>query len=213
MIKIHKKITLHNPVFSNNIIVSMSGGTDSTLFRYLIAKYLKDNNIKISITPLIFLPKKQPKHFLNKKSDIILNQITKLTNFTFNKKLIKYLKHKFELSSNDFTNFKASDFIVLGATKNPNITFKDDTNRDKKRDNPKYMIDNNNNIIHTKYIPIYHLHKKDIAKIYKEYNLLKTLLPYTYSCISENTELTNRYKTPCKKCWWCEEKNWAFGVY
>ena len=36
----------------------------------------------------------------------ILKQITKLTKFKFCKKIIKYLKHKFELSSNDFNSFK-----------------------------------------------------------------------------------------------------------
>jgi 7-cyano-7-deazaguanine synthase in queuosine biosynthesis len=213
MLKIHKKITLNLPAFTNNIIVSMSGGSDSTLLTYLIAKHLKDSKIKKTITPLIFLPKNHTNHFLNKKSDDILKQITKLTKFKFCKKIIKYLKHKFELSSNDFNSFKQTDFIVLGATKNPNVKFKDNENRDKKRDNEKYMIDNDGTKIDKKFIPLYHLNKKDIALIYKENNLLKTLLPYTYSCINENQEQTNQYKKPCKKCWWCEEKNWAFGVY
>jgi hypothetical protein len=213
MLKIHKKIMLKMPNYTNNIIVSMSGGTDSTLLIYLIAKYLKNNNIKKNITPLIFLPKNKPNHFLNKNSNKILKKICELTNFKFNNKLVKYLKHKFELSSKDFSCFKVSNFIVLGATKNPPIKFNDDRNRDKKRDNDKIMIDNNDNIINKKFIPIYHLNKKDIAKIYKEENLLKTLLPYTYSCISENAKVTKNYTKPCKQCWWCEEKKWAFGLY
>lgn len=213
MLKIQNNILLKIPSNTNNIIISMSGGTDSTLLTYLIAKHLNINGIKKTITPLIFLPKNKPNHFLNTTSKKILNQIHKLTKFKFNNTLIKYLKHKFELSSKDFNTFTATDFVILGATKNPNIKFKDDKNRDKKRDDNNIMIDNDGKIISKKFIPIYHLNKKDIAKIYKKHNLLNTLLPYTYSCISESVELTKSFTKPCKQCWWCEEKKWAFGIY
>jgi len=213
MIKIHNNILLKIPSNTNNIIVSMSGGIDSTLLIYLLAKYLKNNHIKKTITPLIFLPKNKTNHFLNKNSNKILKQISKLTKFKFNNKLIKYLKNKTELTSNDFDCFKDVDFVIVGATKNPNIKFNDDNHRDKKRDDNKVMIDDNNKIIHKRFIPIYHLNKKDIAKIYREQNLLKTLLPLTYSCISKNIEITKNHTKPCKRCWWCEEKKWAFGFY
>lgn len=56
------------------------------------------------------------------------------------------------------------------------------------------------------YIPLFNHNKKDIAKLYKHFNLEKSLLPVTRSC--ENDNHTNSH---CGKCWWCHERIWAFG--
>ena len=49
--------------------------------------------------------------------------------------------------------------------------------------------------------------KKFLAEIYEQENLMNDLFPNTVSC-------TNISKIePCKKCYWCEEKKWAFGMY
>ena len=213
MFKIHSKIVLRIPVNTNNIIISMSGGTDSTLLTYLTAKYFSDNNVKKNITPLFFLPKDKPNYFLYKRANDILKQISNLTKFKFNNSRIEYLKDKTELSSGDFDRFSNIDFVVVGATKNPNIKFHDDDHRDKKRDDNEIMIDDYGKVVPKKIIPLYHLNKRDIAKIYKEQNLLRSLLPLTFSCISKNVQLTDNHTKPCKQCWWCEEKKWAFGFY
>lgn len=56
------------------------------------------------------------------------------------------------------------------------------------------------------YIPLFNHNKKDIAKLYRFFNVEKTLLPTTRSC--ENDEHTNSH---CGNCWWCHERIWAFG--
>ncbi len=56
------------------------------------------------------------------------------------------------------------------------------------------------------YVPLYNHNKKDIAKLYKDLNLEKTLLLKTRSC--ENDENPNGH---CGSCWWCHERIWAFG--
>lgn len=48
--------------------------------------------------------------------------------------------------------------------------------------------------------------RKDfIAAQYKNLDILPLSLK-TVSCIDDNT-------TPCKTCWWCQERYWAFGNY
>ena len=55
--------------------------------------------------------------------------------------------------------------------------------------------------------PFHSIDKKFLAEIYKQEDLMNDLFPNTVSC-------TNISKIePCKKCYWCEEKKWAFGMY
>tara|TARA_B100000123_G_scaffold256367_1_gene219447 strand:+ start:1898 stop:2602 length:705 start_codon:yes stop_codon:yes gene_type:complete len=55
--------------------------------------------------------------------------------------------------------------------------------------------------------PFCSVDKKFLAEIYEQENLMNDLFPNTVSC-------TNISKIePCKKCYWCEEKKWAFGMY
>ena len=44
------------------------------------------------------------------------------------------------------------------------------------------------------------------------FNLMDDLFPLTMSCIGFEKE-TNYFTEPCKKCYWCHEKKWAFGCY
>lgn len=56
------------------------------------------------------------------------------------------------------------------------------------------------------YIPLYNHNKKDIAKLYRHFNLEQLLLSVTRSC--ENDSHPNSH---CGTCWWCHERVWAFG--
>ena len=41
---------------------------------------------------------------------------------------------------------------------------------------------------------------------------MKELFPITASCVGYAKE-TDYFTKPCKVCWWCREKKWAFGMY
>lgn len=56
------------------------------------------------------------------------------------------------------------------------------------------------------YVPFRNLNKKDIARIYKALDLESRLLPVTRSC-----EDDDHRESHCGKCWWCQERIWAFG--
>ena len=49
------------------------------------------------------------------------------------------------------------------------------------------------------------VNKRFIAEQYKKFNI-ENLSLITNSCIQSGI-------TPCKKCWWCKERFWAFGSY
>jgi hypothetical protein len=52
-----------------------------------------------------------------------------------------------------------------------------------------------------------------VAEYYNKIPFLKNLFPLTKSCISSDIIETKSWTQPCKKCWWCKEKFWAFHKY
>ena len=62
------------------------------------------------------------------------------------------------------------------------------------------------------YKPFVNVDKKFIADLYKQFDLMDDLFPLTMSCIGWAGE-TKNFTEPCKTCFWCYEKKWAFGCY
>ena len=56
------------------------------------------------------------------------------------------------------------------------------------------------------YIPLFNHNKKDVAELYRFFDVEKSLLPMTRSC--ENDKHIGSH---CEKCWWCYERKWGFG--
>ncbi len=56
------------------------------------------------------------------------------------------------------------------------------------------------------YIPLFNHNKKDIAKLYRFFDIEQSLLPVTRSC-----ENDDHITSHCGNCWWCHERIWAFG--
>jgi hypothetical protein len=62
------------------------------------------------------------------------------------------------------------------------------------------------------YKPFINVDKKFIAELYKQYDLMDDIFPITQSCVGREHD-TEYWTKPCKKCFWCHEKKWAFGCY
>jgi len=114
-------------------------------------------------------------------------------------------------------NFKTNNIQLLmsGITKAPpkriQETFKDgifDLEYERGEDVERIIHAKNYEYYnYYEYKPFFNFDKKELAQIYKEYDLLDTLFPVTRSCESTKTDGTGH----CGTCWWCEERFWAFG--
>ena len=62
------------------------------------------------------------------------------------------------------------------------------------------------------YTPFINVDKKFIADLYNQFDLMSSLFPLTKSCIGFAKE-TEFFTKPCKTCFWCHEKKWAFNTY
>ena len=73
--------------------------------------------------------------------------------------------------------------------------------RRDRRDNNPFMV--------KLYQPLMNVDKKFVAGVYKDHKLMDTLYPFTSSCVGSERD-TEYFTKGCGKCFWCNEKKWAF---
>ena len=182
---------------NETIYVSCSGGADSSLLLYELTKLHKNRDIR----PIHFYKEDIPLYVRKEKMSKIYYLISFLNDYIF--KDVYYVKTESQnylnITMGDFKKFheKHKGFSMIGVTKNPNISFGEDT-VDNERQGKKYQD------LDERETPYFKYTKRDLAQKYYNYNLHNNLFPLTFSCIV-NTE------KHCGNCWWCKERMWAFG--
>ena len=197
----------------------MSGGADSSMLAYLLAKQIRDFDLNIKIQPLS-VRRGRPNNPIYAGN--VIDFIEEDLQIKMNDHIIYYPdindKHQREIKEfwdRDDENFREGLFQILysGITCNPpkdddTIPLNKERSRDEDADRP---IVSKNGIRY--YInPFFNINKKGLAKLYKEYGVLDTLFPKTFSC-EGSVEETKTHTQHCKRCWWCQERYWAFERY
>lgn len=98
--------------------------------------------------------------------------------------------------------------ILTGMTANPPI---EEQRKYGFYDIAERRRDTRNNITRSAHMhqPFVNVDKKFVAGVYREHNLMESLYPYTSSCVGSEED-TNYFIKGCGKCFWCNEKKWAF---
>tara|TARA_B100000242_G_C42945712_1_gene438599 strand:+ start:155 stop:889 length:735 start_codon:yes stop_codon:yes gene_type:complete len=222
------------------IYLSVSGGVDSGLGLYLIAKHVYENklNIKLVISTAV---EPQPDFGRNDKNakkivsivrDIFpsVNMETHLITFfkgytreddSFeSRKFIKVQKMK-EMHNEHWKNenydlgisFRSS-FPKLKELKQNSLMY--EKSKEVGPQNRNWTGKKNDKIVTVNgknyWQPFLNMTKKDFSLLYEKYDLMYNLFPYTHSCVG-NAKNTDNFTKPCKKCFWCLEKYWAFGLF
>lgn len=192
------------PINRKNIGIKMSGGVDSTIIAFLLAKFLKDESVDAKLYPIVLLEEISPFQEIFVKR--IIPILEELTDFKFEDIIL------YQIAANEDKETKTRfvekelssklDLIVSGTNhqpKNYDIIAHGYPAEIRKGTFP-YMWDD------YIYTPAINIDKKEIAKIYSEHNLTDILFPLTRSC----TKITTNFDTHCGKCWWCQERKWGF---
>jgi hypothetical protein len=187
--------------------IKMSGGCDSSLVAYLLAKHSIDNSLNLIVYPIIILQYDSPWQ-LDAVTDII-NFIQSKTGFTFANTLT-YVQNEGDKKIDimrafeaELTGDKTVDYVISGSNhipKDANFSSASYTPQDRLGTFQELW---DGNI----YTPIMNNDKKDIADLYVQHNLMDTLFPITKSCVQD----TSTAYAHCGNCWWCDERQWAFG--
>jgi hypothetical protein len=206
-----------------SVVVATSSGTDSSLLLFFLLKFASEIKSDIKIYPFIAIDHQleYSRAFLNIKKIIkILKNMFPSPNlqdlevFTYTKiDKINDNKNKYIFPYREEYRKKVNaELILTGSTLNMSV--------EKIKINPEQRIlERDNYELHSKLIdprtmPWGNVNKKFIFYQYKKYNLMDNVFPLTESCITPYQGDKNKYLgTPCKRCYWCQEKHWAFGMY
>jgi len=194
------------PHNKSKMYIKMSGGVDSSLLAYCIAKHVIDNNIKVSLHPMIIIEPSAP--FQELFATKIIKIVEDLLNIKFSKPVVYNLgvgENKIQkMRSIEKSLMDDKTVIASGTTQYP---------RDPEFNVPGGPEDLRIGVFpvlweENIFTPFINLDKREIAEIYKKHDLMQTLLPHTRSCVFE----TNNFEQVCGECWWCKERAWAFGL-
>ena len=194
-----------------SIGLSLSGGADSALAFYWLLKTLSDRgqNTKVYTMHGYDTFRQVAKSYIAAENvyNWIVNQfdmdVPPLHTFAYNKSAnvgkyeyhypnFVYLQRKY-----DIVDIIMGD--TLGMPDEGRPVFDNDPNDPDEQEIIQMSKD------HPLRLPFASVNKKYIAEQYDKFGL-EELSKLTVSCVGDDT-------VPCKHCWWCRERKWAFNNY
>jgi 7-cyano-7-deazaguanine synthase in queuosine biosynthesis len=193
---------------NKKIGLSISGGADSAILAYLLMKCRQE-----PLHFFIYISKAKNNKTLT-NAIAVIDKCRELTNKQDVHIHVRYApiqqRDQFFQFLLESVDNKIVDIVYTGTTSTPpaniielfndkqSLEFLDRRDPNKKKKN----WSDANKLYH----PLINMDKKNIASLYKSLNLMDTLYPVTVSC--EDPTLITEH---CGKCWWCQERIWAFG--
>ena len=206
--------------------VWMSGGVDSTLLTFLLAKTIKDYDLNIKILPISFKRDLKPWNL-----SVSTNLVDKIKNILDVNCFLNHHYCNFGNTEDPEHNKKTSrhaqwlkenkivTIIYNGTTSYPNplpdeLNSKMESRRSSTVDEllNRSGLSENEAAEYIISMPFRFVDKKTVSYFYNKFNLLESLLPYTRSCESFMKD-TDFFKKSCGECYWCKERQWAFSDY
>jgi 7-cyano-7-deazaguanine synthase in queuosine biosynthesis len=212
-------IEFNLPLHYKNVGIRMSGGADSAIIAYLLAKYVKEERPDISLVAIsLDIVRKEYQVAITKNIIKFINDELGVAFKNIFTGVIEDQKLSGQMQSDLSAQLMADneiDCYYTGITRNPSEeimkTFAiqaDSTNTHRNHDGDKLTMRDH------RYYPFINIDKKAIVEIYEQFNLLDTLFPITKSCENFSPTIGKDAGSYCKiKCWGCCERFWAFGRY
>ena len=217
-----KESTEQIPV--ETIGVWASGGADSTILLYNLARTVIDKGHPYKIQPMSV--RRSPRNWNWLYAANVIEEIENRLNFQFEPHETYWPAIEDEHQTNiqefldkDHENFSKNKIQVLfsGITAAPPLSEMEkkpewlaqhtEPDRDKNAERPTKMC----TPLRTYINPYFSDDKRFIAKMYRELGCMD-LFRKTRSCEGHIRD-TDNYTKGCEKCWWCWEREWAFGEF
>lgn len=190
--------------------IKLSGGADSAILAYLLAKYKKEERPDLRIVPMTNVCKVKPYNeiFALKVIDFVTNEI----GVDFSEHIvIKNIDHDGFLTYHDMildmlygSNLIDEHFIAITSYPPEGGMDMSGTDQISGLDRTRGLKPTKENRSNR---PFYNLDKRGIAELYHRFELTDRLFPLTRSCEA----FTHDFSHHCGTCWWCRERQWAFG--
>tara|TARA_Y100000015_G_scaffold41763_1_gene48280 strand:- start:799 stop:1521 length:723 start_codon:yes stop_codon:yes gene_type:complete len=204
--------------------INLSGGADSSLVMFMTCRELEARKSDATIIPITGVHNARPTNIWNAEEIVQLfkemfpsvnigeHEVDYYDKNHEKDKVNHHRAHEDRLRDNG-----TIEVLFHGRTANPtkaeaekhNLMYKREERRDRHgHDRVPYHEHHGKPF----YCPFEFVDKRFVATQYKKFNLMDNLFPLTASCV-EYAEKTDYFTKPCKECWWCREKKWAFDMY
>lgn len=208
------------PTHVKKIGIKLSGGADSAMACYMLAKYLKECRPDVTIHPItaVITAKPYQKIF----AEQIVSKISQLLDYkNFGEHFVEYTKtrelHEYlevqQRLLHRLYDTNRIDMHVTGISAVANIDDAPELYEEIENTGPtdnrfKETTKKSQKTAYS-FSPFINTDKKGIAEYYVNLGLLEELFPLTRSCEEKTTDFSQH----CGTCWWCKERYWAFGKY
>ena len=198
-----------------NIGLKISGGADSAIVCYMLAKYVMEERPDITIHPVTGIA--DNKLYQQRYADSVLRKVEELTGIVFGKHQYKDVTaSRYILDQEDFLKSlyeqELFNLHFAGITANPS---EDDApqlytsiNAMPTDDRSKQLIKKDNYRL-----PLINIDKRGVAEHYTRLGVMDTLFPVTRSCEARVTDSEYNIDKHCEVCWFCKERYWGFNRY
>jgi NH3-dependent NAD+ synthetase len=206
------------PLHIKKIGIKLSGGADSAIVCYMLAKYIKECRPDITLYPITAVSSTKPYNAIFAQR--IIEKIQSLLNFEFGQHWVRPVEsstsQEYMAGQEKFINELYQNQIIhmhfSGITAIPDST-----------DAPELHnttlggpVDNRSKGTHKKpqhgaswRKPLINVDKKAVFDLYQNLGVVEELFPLTRSCEARTTDFSRH----CEQCWFCKERFWAFQRY
>jgi len=237
-----QSVSIFIPDHHKKVVVDVSGGTDSSLCLYFVCLYIREHNrTDVEVTIRHCIDRYRVPYSYDNCAKFIFDKFEKeFSDIKFNRHLFSFIElqptvTKTIVSENDkldLVKTQGYQCFFSSKTANPSKEIQEKNGmwgsglKHRELDNANKLklykaFDNDlietDNIETCRYInnkPLMRVNKSFVADWYFKIPFLKDIIfPLTASCVCSDPIITKVWTQPCKTCWWCKEKKWAFGKY
>lgn len=233
-----QQATSLDPITSGTIGVKMSGGADSTILFYILCKTIRDCELDVNILPVTQVYLDRPANAAT--VCMLVNKIEKMLDVDFILDPLIYYSGRLNNNWEEWHDAMLFQEGIVDQLYNARTAVPKDPISDSipPARNPFREYPTRERILSRTFheeefwktgdvshlplpedIPVYwreqpfvNVDKRFVAEMYRFNNVEHTLVPMTWSCIAPFSE-TKGFTKPCGGCFWCKEKEWAFGYH
>ena len=211
-------IEISIPDTVKNVGIKLSGGADSAIVCYMVAKHVVEERPDVAIYAIT--SNAEGKEYQVDFAKRVMSTVSDLTG-------VKFAGHFTNLARTDNSENYTADQDKLteslykkqiiemhfaGITANPTPAEAPELygdvaampSDDRSKQSEKRLYQNGQS-----YRPLINTDKRGVAELYHNLGVIDSLFPVTRSCEA----YTSNFSKHCGKCWFCKERYWGFGRY